>query len=73
MMQSRMAKKLKVQQERAVIPGWKPWTCGKDRDFGRERAALPAASTSGAEPDMIAKRAMNGAPATASGRHSPGC
>jgi hypothetical protein len=45
-----MAKKLKLQQERAVIPGWKPWTCGKDRDFGRERAARPAASTSGPNP-----------------------
>jgi hypothetical protein len=45
-----MAKKLKRQQERAVIPGRKPWICGKDRDFGRERAARPAAS--GAEPDM---------------------
>ena len=29
------------------------------RDFGRERAARPAA-TSGAAPDMTAKRAMNG-------------
>ena len=57
---SRMAKKLKLQQERAVIPGRKPWTCGKDRDFGRERVARPAASTSAAEPDMTAKRAMNG-------------
>jgi len=51
-----MAKKLKLQQERAVIPGRKPWTCGKDRDFGRERAARPAASTSGAEPDMVHER-----------------
>jgi len=56
----RMGKKLKLQQEQAVIPGRKSWTCGKDRDFGRERAARPAASTSGAEPDMTAKRAMNG-------------
>ena len=55
-----MANKLKLQQERAVIPGRKPWTCGKDRDFGRERAARPAASTSGAEPDMTAKRATYG-------------
>jgi hypothetical protein len=51
-----MTKKLKLQQEQAVIPGRKPWTSGKDRDFGRERAARPAASTSGAEPDMRAKR-----------------
>jgi len=34
-----MAKKLKLQQERAVIPGRKPWTCGKDCDFGRERTS----------------------------------
>ena len=57
---ARMAKKLNLQQERAVISGREPWTRGKDRDFGRERAARPAASTSRAEPDMTAKRALNG-------------
>jgi hypothetical protein len=32
-----MAKKLKLQQERAVIPGRKPWTSGKDRLWARTR------------------------------------
>ena len=62
---TRMAKKLKLQQERAVIPDRRPWTCGKDRDFGRECAARPAASTSGADPDMGHERGRQRLPLAA--------
>jgi hypothetical protein len=69
---SRMAKKLKLQQERAVIPAENNGLGAKTVTSG-ENARQSTASTSGAEPDMTVKRAMTGAPAIASGRHSPGC
>jgi hypothetical protein len=57
---ARMAKKLKLQQEQAVIPAGNSGLGAKTVTSGEKRAANPAASTSGSEPGMRAKRAMTG-------------
>jgi hypothetical protein len=60
-----MAKKLKLQQERAVILAGNQGLGAKTVTSGESAQHIPAASASGVAPGMTAKRGMTGAPAIA--------
>jgi len=58
-----MAKKLKLQQERAVIPTGNSGLGAKTVTSGESARHIQRPPQAGAEPDITAKRAMTGAPA----------